>query len=121
MHQFSDEEFEEIVEAAIDSIPARFIDELDNLMFVVEDEPDGDDPDILGLYDGVNLYERGEGYGGIDDMPDTIIIFKGPHERLSGTRDEIAEEVRRTVVHEVGHYFGMDEEQIERMGYGAID
>ena len=120
MYEFSDGEFEEAVELAIDSIPARFLDELENVVFMVEDEPPEDDPDTLGFYDGVNLYDRSSGYGAIDEIPDTITIFKGPHERLPGGRAEIIEEIRKTVVHEVGHYFGMDEEQIEDMGYGSI-
>ena len=73
--------------------------------------------DLLGLYDGVSLMERGDGYGMPGDYPDTITIFKGPHERLEGGREEILEEVRRTVIHEVAHYFGMDEDQVDEMGY----
>ena len=75
-----------------------------------------EDGDLLGLYDGVSLYDRGDGYG-VGDYPDTITIFKGPHERLGGNREETLEEVRRTVIHEVAHYFGMDEEQVDDMGY----
>ena len=121
MHSFTDDEFDAVVQRAIDSIPERFRNELDNVTFMVDDEPspeeadpDGDGP--LGYYDGVSLLERADGYGA-NDWPDAIIIFKGPHERLEGTRQEIEEQVRMTVVHEVGHYFGMTEEQIERMGY----
>ena len=103
------------MEAAIDSIPERFLDELDNVIFAVEDEPD--DGETLGWYDGVSLLDRGGSYGAVSDYPDCITVFKGPHERLSDDRDVIAEEVRKTVVHEVGHYFGMTEEQVEAMGY----
>ncbi len=120
MFTFSDEEFDRVVEDALDSIPSQFASELDNVVFMVDDEPSSDTPDVLGLYNGVNLYERGDGYGMVDDMPDVITIYKGPHERLSGSRNEIVEEVRKTLIHEVGHYFGMDEEQIEQMGYGSI-
>lgn len=112
---FTDDEFDALVEAAIDSIPERFLDELDNVIFAVEDEPD--DGETLGWYDGVSLLERGGSYGAVSDYPDCITVFKGPHERLSDDRDVIAEEVRKTVVHEVGHYFGMTEEQVEAMGY----
>ena len=121
LHSFTDTEFDELVDAAIASIPGRFLDELDNVVFMVEDEPSSDTPDILGLYNGVNVYDRADGYGMFDDTPDIITIFKGPHERLAGSEHDIVEEIRKTVVHEVGHYFGMDEEQIERMGYGAIE
>ena len=75
------------------------------------------DGDILGLYVGIPLSERGDSYG-FGEQPDVIYLFKGPHERLEGTREEIIEQVRRTVVHEIGHYFGMDEEQLDAMGYG---
>ncbi len=112
---FTDDEFDALVEAAIDSIPERFLDELDNVIFAVEDEPD--DGETLGWYDGVSLLDRGGSYGAVSDYPDCITVFKGPHERLSDDRDVIAEEVRKTVVHEVGHYFGMTEEQVEAMGY----
>lgn len=127
MYTMTDEEFEGAVADAIDSIPEHLAAELDNVVFFVEDEPtpeqlgsDGlfaDSGDLLGLYEGVSLFDRAEGYGFFGDMPDAITIFKGPHERLEGGREEILEEVRRTVIHEVGHFFGMDEDQIERMGY----
>ena len=125
MVKVDDARFDEIVSDAIDSIPAEFLDELDNVVFLVEDEPsaeqraddiaDGGTGDMLGLYSGVNLYERGDYYSG--DLPDSITIFKGPHERMCANAAELAEEVRRTVVHEVGHYFGMDEAQVDQMGY----
>lgn len=112
---FTDDEFDALVEDAIDSIPDKFLDELDNVIFAVEDEPD--DGETLGWYDGVSLLDRGESYGAVNDYPDCITIFKGPHERLSDDRDEVIEEIRKTVVHEVGHYFGMTEGQVEAMGY----
>ena len=139
MYKMTDEEFEGAVQDALDSIPDEFLEELENVVFLVEDEPsdeqiaafdeddyddgmelDGlftEDGDLLGLYDGVSLYERGDDYGACGDYPDTITIFKVPHERLEGGREEILEEVRRTVIHEVAHYFGMDEEQVDDMGY----
>ena len=128
MVKLSDEEFEGAVQAAIDSIPQRFLDELDNIAFFVEDEPSAEqleDPDgyvteegdMLGLYDGISLLDRADGYGEIGDFPDSITIFKGPHERLEGTKEEVLEEVRKTVIHEVAHYFGMDEDQVDAMGY----
>ena len=125
MVKVDDARFDEMVSDAIDSIPAEFLDELDNVVFLVEDEPsaeqraddiaDGGTGDMLGLYSGVNLYERGDYYSG--DLPDSITIFKGSHERMCANAAELAEEVRRTVVHEVGHYFGMDEAQVDQMGY----
>ena len=129
MYEMTEEEFEQAIADALDTIPERFLDELENVAIIAEDEPQdwqlgssgasqAHDGDLLGLYDGVSLPERGNGYGGAGgDYPDTIWVFKGPHERLAGGRDEVLDEVRKTVVHEVGHYFGMTEEQIARMGY----
>ena len=124
MFTVSDEEFENMVSDAIDSIPDRFLDELENVVFIVEDELDeyqlersGGNAELLGLYDGVNLLHRGNGYGAVGDYPDTITVFKGPHERFVNSREQLEAEVRKTVVHEVGHYFGMDEDQIADMGY----
>lgn len=129
MYEMTDEEFEQAVSDAIDSIPDDLLDELENVVFLVEDEPADwqagceagtyapGSSDLLGLYDGVNLLQRGTGYGAVSDYPDSITIFKGPHERLEGDRAQVLEEVRKTVIHEVGHYFGMTEEQVAKMGY----
>ena len=126
MVHLTDEEFEAAVQEAIDSLPDEFLDELENVTFMVADEPEEEDlegdglyaenGDLLGLYDGVSLLERADGYG-FNDYPDTITIFKGPHERLSDDRAVVLEEIRVTVVHEVAHYFGMDEDQVDDMGY----
>lgn len=126
MVHLSDEEFEAAVQDALDAIPDEFLDELENVAIVVADEPEEEDfegdgyyteeGDMLGLYDGLALTERDGGYG-FGDYPDTITIFKGPHERLGGNRADVLEEVRKTVVHEIAHYFGLDEEQVEEMGY----
>ena len=129
----TNDRFEAMVEDAIDSIPDRFFDELENVVFAVEDEPSeeqlaGADEDnsvregdeLLGLYDGTPMTER-DSYYGTGELPDVITIFKGPHERCFGDGPDaeaaIAEEVRRTVIHEVGHYFGNDDETLEEMGY----
>ena len=126
MYKMTDAEFEKAVQDAIDSIPEEFLDDLENVAIVVADEPEEEDyegdglyteeGDLLGMYDGLSLAERDSGYG-FGDYPDTITIFKGPHERLEGGKSEIIEEVRRTVVHEIAHYFGMDEDQVDDMGY----
>lgn len=131
MHQITDEEFEAAIDDAIESIPARFIEALDNVVIVAETEPTledeaiAEDPcepsgtmsqgEVLGLYDGISLIERGEFY----DMaePDVITIFKGPHERLCESREQIVEEIAKTVIHEIGHHFGLDDERLHEMGY----
>lgn len=114
MYQVSENQFDDLVQAAIDSIPEQFLEQLDNVTFAVETEPE-DGSDTLGLYDGVSLYDRGNYYD--MDMPDCITIYQGPHERACDSLDELTEEIRKTVVHEVGHYFGMDEDEIAQMGY----
>ena len=126
MSRLTDEEFEGAVQDAIDSIPDEFLDELENVAIMLADEPEMEDlegdgyfteeGELLGLYDGIAMTERGDDYG-YGDYPDTITIFKGPHERLCATREETLEEIRKTVVHEIAHYFGMDEDQVDEMGY----
>ena len=126
MAKLTDEQFETAVQDAIDSIPDEFLDELENVAIMLADEPEDEDfdgdglfteeGDLLGLYDGISIAERGDDYG-YGDYPDTITIFKGPHERLGLSHVETVEEIRKTVVHEIAHYFGMDEDQVDDMGY----
>ena len=95
---------------ALASLPEEFQSRLENVVVLVEDEPPKDMPDTLGLYEGVPLTERT-----LDDtsLPDRITLFKVPIERACRTEDEIEGEVRLTVLHEVGHFFGLEEEQLE--------
>ena len=126
MAKLTDEVFEAAVQDALDSIPDEFLDELENVAIMLADEPDEEDffgdglytegGELLGLYSGIAMTDRGDDYG-FGDYPDTITIFKGPHERMGLSRAETIEEIRRTVVHEIAHYFGMDEEQVDEMGY----
>ena len=96
------ERFEQAVRAAVDAIPAEFQPYLEDIEFVVaERSPEG----LLGLYDGVGALERG-------DLPARVTIFKAPHEAVSESWEELVEEVRRTVLHEVGHHFLMEEGEL---------
>ncbi|HEX8028029.1 MAG TPA: metallopeptidase family protein [Vicinamibacterales bacterium] len=114
------EEFRGLVEDAIDSIPKKFARHIRNLAVVIEDEPSGelleememDDGDtLLGLYQGTPLNERGSGYG--NALPDRITLFQLPIEdEADGDEDEIVVAIGETLIHELGHYFGMSEEQI---------
>lgn len=121
--RISDEEFDAAVAEALDGVPERFKAVLDNIAITVADEPTPreratmDDPhgELLGLYQGVPLTRRTTGYSGV--MPDIITIFKGPHERVCGSRDRLVEQIRRTVLHEIGHYFGFDDEYLHAHGY----
>ena len=88
-----------------------------------DDELDGDDDEydyepgeLFGLYEGIALTERGEDYG-MCPVPDVITIFKGPHERSFDSREEVVEEIGKTVIHEIGHYFGLDDDKLYEMGY----
>ena len=102
--------FERLVAKALASLPQEFQSRLENVVMLIEDEPPVDMPDTLGLYEGVPLIERT-----LDDtsLPDRITLFKGPIERACRTEDEIESEVRLTVLHEVGHFFGLEEEELE--------
>ncbi|MBW3082724.1 metallopeptidase family protein [Bifidobacterium phasiani] len=121
--RISDEEFDAAVAEALDGVPERFKAVLDNIAITVADEPTPreratmDDPhgELLGLYQGVPLTRRTTGYSGV--MPDIITIFKGPHERVCGSRVRLVEQIRRTVLHEIGHYFGFDDEYLHAHGY----
>src|SRR4051812_43303066 len=126
------EKFESLVADALASIPRRFRDAINNLVIVVEDEPsrellremDIDPPGtLLGLYQGTPLTERAWDYG--NRLPDRILIFQGPHERDAGNDDDLVVAIGETLIHEIGHYFGMSEEQIEeieeRYWRGATD
>ena len=119
----SDEEFEHEVETAIDSLPDRFKRALDNVGIAVADEPNEREratmqrqcDELLGLYEGVPITRRFTGYSGV--MPDIIPIYKGPHERVCATRDDLRRQIRKTVLHELGHYFGFDDDYLHAHGY----
>jgi predicted Zn-dependent protease with MMP-like domain len=112
--------FEAVVADALRRIPQDFRDAMRNLVIVVEDEPSREllhDMDIhpsdslFGLYQGIPLTERRWDYG--NALPDRILLFQGPHEREARDEDELVGSVAETLIHEIGHYFGMSEEQIE--------
>jgi predicted Zn-dependent protease with MMP-like domain len=111
-------EFERVVDEALESLPKRFADLIENIVIAVEDEPtdedyesfdDDDDSEILGIYRGVALTERTHD---MQLLPDEIAVFRGPINRVAGTRAEAVHEVRETVIHELGHYFGLDDEEM---------
>ena len=110
------ERFEQLVEAAVNVIPedlARFI---DNVAIVIEDEPPADDPHLLGLYEGVPLTERDSWY--IAALPDRIRIFRMPILRMCQSQAEVVREVHITVVHEIAHHFGIDDDTLHDLGVG---
>jgi len=97
------QEFEELVQKVIESIPEEFQAYLENTVFIVEESsPDG----LMGLYHGSGALHAGEGF------PDQITLYKRSHELAAATMGDLIEEVRRTILHEVGHHFGMDEDDL---------
>src|SRR6266567_4779500 len=111
-----DEEFEALVGQALDSIPARLARSMQNVAVLVEAEPPPDGPELLGLYEGIPLTSRDGWYAGV--LPDRITIFRGPILRRCSSYAEVVEEVRVTVVHEVAHHFGIDDDELHDLGYG---
>jgi predicted Zn-dependent protease with MMP-like domain len=114
--------FEALVAEALASIPRRFKKAMHNIAIVVEDEPSPEmlaemeiePPDtLLGLYQGIPLTERSSSYG--NTLPDRVLIFQGPHEREAEDEDDLVVAIGETLIHEIGHYFGLSEEQIEEI------
>ncbi len=96
-------EFEDAAQAAVDSIPDEFRPYLENTLFVIEESsPDG----LMGLYEGATALAVGEG------MPERITLYKRAHEQAAHSMEELVEEVQRTILHEIGHHFGMEEDDL---------
>ncbi len=111
-------EFEDAVSAGLDDVPAELTRLMRNVVVLVEDEPPDDEPaDLLGLYVGIPLTERGHGWGGAPDLPDRIMIYRGPTLRACHDRDEVVAEVAVTVVHEIAHHFGIDDARLHELGW----
>ena len=109
----TDAEFDEHVRAALDALPPHLAAALQNIAVVVEDE-NPDDPDLFGLYDGVPLTERG---AEAPLQPDRIAIYRRPLAEEFSDAEELRDEIRITVLHELGHYFGIDEDRLEELGF----
>jgi predicted Zn-dependent protease with MMP-like domain len=114
--EVSPERFEQLVAAAIDVIPPDLARHMENVAVVIEDVPPDDHPDVLGLYEGIPLTARDTWY--IAAMPDRIRIFRIPILRMCASQAEVVREVYITVVHEVGHHFGIDDERLHELGVG---
>jgi predicted Zn-dependent protease with MMP-like domain len=115
MFQLSHEEFERLVIDQLDLLPDDMVDGLDNVIFVVEDRPENGSLDTLGLYDGVALTERGQyGFG---EMPDRIVVFREPLLAIVADLDELRDEVHVTLVHEIAHFYGIDDDRLHELGW----
>lgn len=115
MLEMSRDRFEELVSDALDLIPPDLSALMDNVAVFVEDEAPEHEPELLGLYEGIPLTERGDFYGGA--LPDRISIYRFPTLRICKTEQDVVEEVEITVVHEIAHHFGIDDERLHDLGY----
>ncbi|GAA1029933.1 MULTISPECIES: metallopeptidase family protein [Amycolatopsis] len=113
--EMSQARFEELVADALDQVPAEFAAAMDNVVVLVE-EFNEEAPDILGLYHGIALTERTSHYSGA--LPDRISIYREPILDICDTEDDVVEEVLITVMHELGHHFGIDDERLHELGWG---
>jgi predicted Zn-dependent protease with MMP-like domain len=113
-------EFEQVVDDTLAELPDWVVDEIDNLVVVVEEEPSAAQRrghgNLLGLYEGVMLPHRGESYFGA--MPDKITIFRQPHLRMRLSPDALRKQIRKTVLHEIGHHLGMSDDRLHEIGWG---
>ncbi|WP_250031797.1 metallopeptidase family protein [Paractinoplanes maris] len=113
--EMSRERFEEFVGEALDEVPAELLKVMDNVVIVVEDDPPGGE-DLLGLYEGTALTDRGWDYAGV--LPDRITIYRNPTLRVCDTETDVIDEVAITVVHEIAHHFGIDDHRLHELGWG---
>lgn len=108
-------EFEKLVIDELDELPDEMVDGLENLVFVTEDRPADGSLDLLGLYEGVALTDRGQyGFG---ELPDRIVLYREPLLALAETLDELRDEIHVTLVHEIAHFYGIDDDQLHELGW----
>ncbi len=111
--------FEALVDRSLEQLPDWVLDALDNVVVVVEDRPtaeqDPDGEDLLGIYEGVSLYDRGVEYSMA--LPDRIVIFRLPHLSLGLSVPDLEQEVRTTVLHEIAHHLGIDDQRLHELGW----
>jgi predicted Zn-dependent protease with MMP-like domain len=112
--ELSRETFEDLVAEALDTIPPELASEMRNVAIVVEDE--APQRGLLGLYHGIPLTERGDWYGAV--LPDRISIYRNEILRICNTHEDVVDEVRVTVVHEIAHHFGIDDDRLHELGWG---
>ena len=116
MDSLTHDEFEALVIDELDALPDDMIDGLDNVVFVTEDRPEDGSLDLLGLYDGVALTERGQyGFG---ELPDRIILYREPLLAIVEDLEELKDQIHVTLVHEIAHFYGIDDEQLHELGWG---
>ena len=110
------EDFEKLVVDELDLLPDDMVDGLENLVFVTEDRPEDGSLDLLGLYEGVALTERGNyGFG---ELPDRIVIYREPLLEISADLAELKDQIHVTLVHEIAHFYGIDDNELHDLGWG---
>ncbi|MFF0377413.1 metallopeptidase family protein [Actinoplanes missouriensis] len=112
----SRERFEELVGDALDEVPNELLSLMNNVVFLVEDAPPDGSEDLLGLYEGTALTDRGWDYAGT--LPDRITIYRLPTLQVCDSDEDVVEEVAITVVHEIAHHFGIDDQRLHELGWG---
>jgi predicted Zn-dependent protease with MMP-like domain len=113
--ELDEDAFEALVGDELDQLPDDMLDGLDNVVFVVENRPADGGLDLLGLYDGVALTERGQyGFG---EMPDRITLYREPLLAICDDLDELRDQVHITLVHEIAHFYGIDDERLHELGW----
>jgi predicted Zn-dependent protease with MMP-like domain len=113
--ELDSEAFELLVTDELDALPDEMVDGLDNVVFVVEDRPEDGSLDLLGLYDGVALTER-DSYG-FGEMPDRIILYREPLLDLCDDEQQLRDEIHVTLVHEIAHFYGIDDARLHELGW----
>ncbi len=115
MENLDEQQFEALVVEGLDALDDEIVEGLDNVVFVTEARPEDGSLTVLGLYDGVALTERGQyGFG---ELPDRIILFREPLVAICETLDELKDQIHITLVHEIAHYYGIDDEQLHELGW----
>ncbi|WDZ85944.1 metallopeptidase family protein [Micromonospora cathayae] len=114
--EMSREHFEELVADALDEVPEELLALMSNVVILVEEDSPPGEPELLGLYEGHALTERGWDYSGV--LPDRILIYRRPILRICDSDEDVVEEVAVTVVHEIAHHFGIDDERLHELGWG---
>lgn len=108
-------DFQAVVDKTLNDLPGWVVDQIDNLHISVEEEPSDHLGEVLGVYEGVSLLERAGDYWGA--LPDQIIIFRQPHLRMQLSRTELEAEIRKTVLHEIAHHIGIDDDRLHELGW----
>ena len=116
MEALTEDEFEKLVVDELDALPDDMVDGLDNVVFVTEDRPEDGSLDLLGLYEGVALTER-DTYG-FGELPDRIILFREPLLDVARDLDDLKDQIHITLVHEIAHFYGIDDAELHRLGWG---